>query len=385
MSKVEKNKPKRSTQGGLTLWHGMRTSDLLKLLAKRPNMHWSRWSRIGLLPPMAAYNSMMAAVENFRYSKTIEQTELKQPPVFILGYWRSGTTFLHNLVTADPQFTFPTMYQTLFPWHFLTTQKVATKLTGWMVPKSRPMDNVKVHWDVPQEDDLALCIMSQISPYTLLAFPEDMEGYQRSFDIQNLPESEQKLWKDSLMLLMKKITVQENKPIVIKSPSHTYRIQVLTEMFPEAKFIYLYRNPFDVFNSTVHLRKTMIDENTLGKTVFKDCEQGVIDTYNYALEAYDRDKHLIPKGNLHEVRYESLAENPLAEMEKLYANLGLSGFEQAREILIPQIAGLKEYKKNKFSPDPYWVNKVNVECREAFERFDYPMLSESGKRQEAAA
>jgi omega-hydroxy-beta-dihydromenaquinone-9 sulfotransferase len=356
----------------MVLWHGMKVSTLIQLLRQGVPLHWSRWPRIALLPSMTLYNSAMAAVENLLYKKRIEQVQIEHPPVFILGYWRSGTTLLHNLLTADPQFTYPSMYQTLFPWHFLTTQKVTAALTGWMVPKSRPMDNVPVSWDVPQEDDVALCIMTLISPYMLVAFPHDLEKWKESFTIENLPEAQQRAWKEALMLLMKKITLRHPKPIVLKSPSHTYRIRVLLEMFPEARFVYIYRNPYDVFNSSIHLRHTMIEENTFGRAVHPNIENDVIESYLEAIHRYEREKSLIPDGHLHEVRYESLAEDPLGEMQRLYEGLHIDGFDRLQEILQPQVEELKRYKKNKFDPDPHWMKEVYDRCRDVFELYDYP-------------
>lgn len=372
MSDAKRTKVKRSSQGPFVLWHGMKVSTLFKLLGKGVPLHWSRWVRIALLPSMTTYNSAMAAVENLLYARKIEQVKLEHPPVFILGYWRSGTTLLHNLLTADPQFTYPTMYQTLFPWHFLTTEKTITALTGWLVPESRPMDNVAVSWNVPQEDDLAMCVMTLISPQMLVAFPHDLTVWKRSFDIELLPEREQQEWKDAMLLLLKKITLRHPKPIVLKSPSHTYRIPLLLKMFPGAKFVYLQRNPYDVFNSSIHLRRTMVEENTLGRAVHPNIENDVIEAYLEAFRRYERDKHLIPEGDLCEVRYESLTADPLGEMQQIYRSLSLPGVEALPEILAPQLDEIRGYKRNKFTPDPHWMQEVYDRCRDMFERFDYP-------------
>ena len=366
------NKPKRSTQGPFAIWHGMKLSGMARLLSQRPELHWSRWLRIALMPSMGIYNSVMGGLEDVIHGPRIKRTEIDHPPVFILGYWRSGTTLLHNLITADPQFTYPTTYQTFFPWHFLTTERIVSPLTSWLIPESRPMDNVKVRWNCPQEDDMALCIMTLVSPYTLLVHPGDRQDYKRSMDMGQLDPQELQSWKDALLLLMKKISIRNNKSIVLKSPSHTYRVKVLLEMFPDAKFVYIYRNPVDVFNSTCHLRRTMVEENTLGRGIVRNCEEEVIDTYVRAFDRYEQERSLIPSGNLHEVRYEDLAQDPLAEMEQIYSGLGIDGFDRLRSLLLPEIPGLKRYQKNRFNPDAYWVNRVYDECHPIFDRFGYP-------------
>ncbi|WP_437202467.1 sulfotransferase family protein [Planctomicrobium sp. SH664] len=366
-------KIKRSSQGQLTIWHGMTLGMMFRFLATvRPNLHWSRWLRIATLPPLGLYNSLMSWVEKLLYSRKIAETRLNRPPIFILGYWRSGTTLLHNLLTMDPRFTYPSLYETVFPNHCLTTQKMGIALTSWMVPDSRPMDNVAVSWTTPQEDDIALCILSLISCYVLVANPTDNVTWKKMYRLEGLTPAQQQAWEDALTLLMKKITIRDPKRIVLKSPAHTFHVEALLKLFPDAQFVHISRNPYSVFNSTLHLRETLIDENTLGKNDHPNPENDVIETMLEGYEAYERDRKLIPAGNLHEIRYEDLTADPVAEMKRLYNGLQLGEFEQLRAILEPQLPELKRYQKNKFTPDPVWIREVYSRCRVIYERFGYP-------------
>ena len=114
--------PKASSQGAFTLWLGLKLSTMMKVVGMGAELHPSRWSRLALLPGMAVYNSVMSMVENIRFAKKLRETTIKQPPIFVLGHWRSGSTLLHNLITSDPQFSYVNMYQAMFPWHCLTTE-----------------------------------------------------------------------------------------------------------------------------------------------------------------------------------------------------------------------------------------------------------------------
>jgi len=371
------SKPKRTSQGGLILYHGMKLSTMVELFRLKPSLRWSRWRQIGLMPFFGAYNSTMAAVETLLQGRKIATTEIHPEPVFILGYWRSGTTLLHNLISLDPRYAYPTLYETIFPWHFLTTETINTRLTGWMVPKSRPMDNMEAHWKVPQEDEFAICTMCLVSPYTLPLRPFDLKEWTRSFRLDELSEEDRQRWFQTMRLFMKKLTVRYRKPLVMKSPSHTYRVKQLLELFPNAKFIYINRHPFDVFNSTLHLRTTLIGENTLGSPYHPDAENNVIDTYMEAFHAYEHDRHLIPAGNLSEVKYEHLSADPMREISRIYEELSLGGFEEVRGRLAEQLKDHRQYKKNKFDPDPHWRNEVYRRCREVYQRFDYPAPDDS--------
>ena len=114
--------PKVSTQGPFTLWLGLTISKMARVAMLGPELHPCRWSRLALLPGMAVYNSLMSLVENIRFGRKLRETQIKQPPIFVLGHWRSGSTLLHNLITSDPQFSYVSLYQTMFPGHFLTTE-----------------------------------------------------------------------------------------------------------------------------------------------------------------------------------------------------------------------------------------------------------------------
>ncbi len=353
------------------IWHGMTCSGLWRLFRFKPLLHWRRLHRILSLPFFGIYNSVMSRFESAVYGRRVRNTKVEQAPLFVLGYWRSGTTLLQTLLTRDPQFQHLGLYRALFPWHFLLTEKVVTSLTAPFVPANRPMDNIKVSWDAPQEDDMSLCIMAQVSACMLLSHPHDPSQFWRALKLHELPPEELQRWKDSLMLLVKKQTFASSKRIIMKSPIHTYHIPTLLEMFPDARFLYIHRNPYNVFRSSCHLRHRMIDENTLGKSVYDGTEEEVIRTYRYGFEKYEKDRQLIPSGRLHEISFEKMEQDPVGELRSAYEGLELPAFEELEKALQPELQSLKRYKKNEFQDDPYWVNRVYDEMRPAFERFGY--------------
>ena len=364
---------KASSQGPFTLWLGLTMSMMAKIAGMGAEIHPCRWSRLVLLPGMAVYNSVMSLVENIRFGKKLRETEIVQPPIFVLGHWRSGSTLLHNLITSDPQFSFLNLYQAMFPWHCLTTEWLGTKLASPLLPQTRPMDNMGLRFDLPQEDEFALCIMTAYSPYLLPIFQHQPRKIDRFFDVQKgLNPEELQEWKDALTLLMKKVTLKTGKPVVMKSPSHTFRTQLLLEMFPNAKFVYIYRNPYACLKSSVHFRKTIFEENALGRCQKEDMTEEVLKLYEKCFHLYERDKVQIPAGNLHEVCYEKLEADPLGEMQKIYEGLGLQGFEGLKTALEPQMESLRQYKKNKFNDDPDVMQRIYERLKFAFEHFGYP-------------
>lgn len=362
---------KRSSQGPLTMWHCTTASVAFNYFRKRPPLSWRKFGRIATIPGCALYNSAMAAAEKLVYGRRIASTQIHPQPLFIIGHWRSGTTLLHNLVCADRQFTFSNMYQVAFPRHFLLTENIVGPLTSPFIPKTRPMDNMPTGWKLPQEDEIALCAMHLISPYLMIGIP-DRPAYVQYLEMEDVSPEELQVWKDAFRYFMTKLTIRENKPIVLKSPTHTFRVKLLQEMFPQAKFLYIYRNPFDVFKSSIHLRTTMFEENSLGEIDYDSFEDDVLYLYDRFFKAYERDRQNVPAGNLHEVRYEDLEQDPLGELEKAYEALGLSGFEEVSRTLEPEIPKLKRYKKNQYSSlDPVTKHRIYTRLRPAIERYGY--------------
>ncbi|MEZ6053675.1 MAG: sulfotransferase [Planctomycetaceae bacterium] len=364
-------KAKRTSQGPIAMWHCMDIPGVLKLLSMRPPVHWTRWHRWALLPPFALYNSAMGAVEKLVYGRKVEATEIHPSPLFIIGHWRSGTTLLHNLVSLDSQFTFPNMYHVAFPHHFLLTEDVVSKFTGWMLPKSRPMDNIETGWQLPQEDEIGLCALCLISPYLMITFPEK-DLYRDFFELRKVSPHVLQEWKDTFLHFLRKVTYREQKPIVLKSPSHTFRVPLLLDMFPDAKFLYIHRHPYDVFRSSMHLRRALFEENTLGLLDETPWESEILEDFELAIQSYEQHRHLIPEGNLHEIRFEDLESDPLTQLEVAYQNLSLPGFDEFKKVLIPEIKRLEGYKKNSFhSLEPRLKRELYRRVHPMFERHGY--------------
>jgi omega-hydroxy-beta-dihydromenaquinone-9 sulfotransferase len=147
----------RSKQNLACVWQGLNRQQWLKVARNLPVDPKYRVRRLSIAA-LSVMNSFYEACERQLYSRRVEQTEVTHPPIFVLGHWRSGTTLLHNLLTLDPQLTFPNLYQVMFSGHFLLTETVGSALTGWMLPRTRPMDNVPAGWKHSQEDEIALLL-----------------------------------------------------------------------------------------------------------------------------------------------------------------------------------------------------------------------------------
>src|SRR3954454_4026024 len=164
------------------------------------------WARGAFQTANSVGNSVVAAIEELRHGAAVDAVAV-EPPLFILGHWRHGTTHLHNLLALDPRLAAPRLYQTLYPRTFLTTEAIVPKLGAGLLLRKRPHDDVDLGFDVPNEDELALCADSGLSPYLGWAFPRQATFYDRFLTFADAGEDATARWRASLLRFLKKLTL----------------------------------------------------------------------------------------------------------------------------------------------------------------------------------
>ena len=193
--------------------------------------------------------SPLVMVERLIYQKKIMKTEVKKPPIFILGHFRNGTTHVQNLLSRDKRLGYLTISEGTCPHIFISCHRLIHLVLKNVLPKKRPMDDMNLSDEFPGEHDWSLANMCLLSPYTGIHFSEHLSDYIIKYgNFATASEKELKLWKKNLNYLIKKLTLKKKgKQLVLKSPLDTARLKILFEMFPDAKFIHIYRNPYEVF------------------------------------------------------------------------------------------------------------------------------------------
>ena len=330
------------------------------------------WPRASFQTAVAVMNSGFARREVAAYGRKVEATT-NQPPLFILGHWRHGTTHLHNLLSLDPQFAYPTLYQTLYPRTFLSTEGIVPRLGSPLLLRTRPHDNVGIDFSVPNEDELAILNDSGLSPYLSWVFPQRADRYDRFLTFKDASEDELARWRTTLLLFLKKLTLKHDLPLVLKSPPHTARIRLLLEMFPEARFVHIRRDPFTVFRSTRHMYAATMRYWRLQSPPDGDEDGRILRVYREMYDAFFDQRDMIPAGQIVEVSYEDLERDPIGQVEGIYAGLGLPGFDAARPRLENYLGSIAGYRKNRHPDLPEAVRqRVSREWGRCFDEWGYP-------------
>jgi hypothetical protein len=310
--------------------------------------------------------------EYLLYNKLIKKTKLHSDPIFIIGHWRSGTTHLHNLLCQDPQFGFITMLQASFPKSFLSNSFFKFFM-GQFLPETRPMDNMRMGVKETQEDEMAL---GNIFPYTLYNawyFPKRMmEFYYKYVRFKNLSPRVKKIWTKGYEYLLKTSTINmDGKRLILKNPANTSRIKFLLELYPHAKFIHIYRNPYTTFVSTRHFYKKTMEAFMFQDISSELIEENFMEIYKDMMKNYFKEKKLIPSGNLVEVKFEELENDTIGQLKKIYDGLNLPGFEKNKSLFENYLTEIKNYRKNKFELSEEIIKKVEKNWGFTIRNWDY--------------
>lgn len=307
-----------------------------------------------------------------KYHEKINKSTLNHPPVFIIGHWRSGTTYLHELLSKDPQFCYVSLWNTLLPDSGFILEPIKEFLSRFL-PSERPMDAIKVDMDGPYEDEAALAVLYPWSFFHCLHFPRNAEEqYLKSIHFQGLSVEEKEEWKSAYLHFIKMVMfANKGKQLLSKNPPNTARIATLLELFPDAKFIHIYRSPYLVYLSTKKMRKNVLDKLALQNASQEDIEQQVVHNYIRLMTSYFDQKSLIKKDNLVEIKYEDLISDPLGQVKHIYTALKLKGFSAAEPEMRTYLNKQAEYKTNVYAIDKKIIHHVDEHWKFAIERWKY--------------
>jgi LPS sulfotransferase NodH len=160
---------------------------------------------------------------------------------------------------------------------------------------------------------------------------------------------------------------------VLKSPPHTARVRWLLEVFPDAKFVHISRHPFTLFPSTIRLWKALCDVQGLQPDLpeYPWLEEEVYSNLEKMYDAYDEDRHLVPPGNLCELKYEDLIADPKGELQRVYSELGLGDFKRMEPGLDRYLQDTSDYKTNRYALPPDVEARVRQRWAKYFEVCGY--------------
>jgi hypothetical protein len=355
-----------------SLWSGMQLGAWLRLLARN---HFAvsprRIPRALAITGLATLNSGLGWWQRVRYARRLRQVSVPDDPLFIIGHWRTGTTMLHELFALDWRNRCPTTYESLSPNHFLVSEPLARRWLRFVIPRKRPFDEVKLGFDRPQEDEVALCNLGSPSPFLTVAFPNRPPQYPDYVDLEQLDARQLQRWQATMHRFLRSLLVRRAGRLVLKSPQHTFRVKTLVKMFPRARFVHIVRDPYVVFPSTVHFWRVMYESYGLQRPRLDTLNQQVFETFRAMHDKLEATRSLIDPARLVELRYEDLVADPVGQMSNLYSQLELGDFSVVRPAIEDYTARSRRYRTNEYEVSEEMRGQITQEWKRFIEKYDY--------------
>jgi len=265
------------------------------------------------------------------------KTQPLNKPLFILGNLRSGSTFLHRLLSRDTE-----TFTSLTTWDiYLTpsvTQKKLTqfvsridnKFLGGILHRAlfafdrATLGKFKIHpisFFQPEEDEnIHLHIWDGFFVTFLFPFMDEFPNYQH-FDEALAPAHKRRIMAFYRSMLQRHMYATGKKYYVAKAPAFSAKLETLIEFFPDARIIYLARNPLDMLPSTVswinYARRQFTDPGE-GYLYLDEIVDFTQHWYRYPLQyldAHPSPRHLI-------LNYDDLVQRPERVIRGFYEQFG---------------------------------------------------------------
>lgn len=296
-----------------------------------------------------------------------------EAPIFVLGHWRSGTTLLHSLLCQDPQFGYMTTLQAFVPDGFIAGARFLRPYYARILPKHRPMDKVERDIDSPHEEEFALSTSRHSFYHGYFTFPRELRNYaQRYLFFEGGRPAELAGWKRDYRRVLRKASLHAGgRRLVLKNPPNTARLRVLAEMFPDARFVHIYRNPYAVFVSTRHMWQKMAAQSALQQHDPARLDDDILWLYAEMMRRFEADRAALPANRLVELSCETLEADPVAAAAEIYRALDLPGFAAAEPALSAFAQKQRTFEKNRFSLEPALVEKVSAACGPLIAKWGY--------------
>lgn len=311
-------------------------------------------------------------------------------PVFIVGNPRTGSTHLMRVLARDERTFACTRLWELLLAPSISQRKILRALAAldrrlgrpirhrvdaWQERAFRKSDKYhKTRLHKPDEDEFSLLpIFSAIHLAFPFPFLEEFEPYIY-FDTQVSPVERKSFMAFYRRSLQRTLYMYgPSKHFLSKSPANSSRIETLWETFPEAKFIYLTRNPSSVVPSTLSLFSfqwsafcDLLDEHPFRESVLEMTKHW----YRYPIRRLEER----PQGTHTVVHYDDLVQDLGKTISDIYDALGFDIGPEYAQLLREETEKARQYEsRHQYSLEEMGFTREQIiaEYQDVFDRFGF--------------
>jgi hypothetical protein len=228
------------------------------------------------------------------------------------------------------------------------------------------MDEMEVRSSSPQEDEFAFLSLGARSPYEALLFPAILPEALKLADPRDLSNEDEKRWREVFLSFLAGVSVRGNgRPMILKSPTHGFRVSTLRDLLPNARFILITRDPITNFESVVRMWRKMFETYAIGPVLSDDEIREAVIADRPRFEAkLSADISGLPANRFAALTYESLVADPKGVLEHIYKRLELGDFEPVREAINAETERRRDYRAKASLPSRVWQERIRTEWAE---------------------
>src|SRR5438477_9248428 len=257
-------------------------------------------------------------------------------PLFIVGLPRSGTTLLHHLVAADPEYRSPLMWEVMSPSpptpaiekRRIQRATQSCNFFNWLAPTFRYVHAVGA--ELPQE-----CI-GLMAP-TFMSDQFDAMYYVPSYRAWFFRQDLRPAYEYHRRFLQHLQFRRPARRWILKAPTHMSAMPGLLSVYPDALFVQTHRTPVDSMASVSSLV-------TILRSAFSDavdpsivcCE--AIDYWSETVNKFLRERDRLADNRICDIDYNQLRCDPIDAIRRIYEFFGWSLSKEAEQSMRVLIA-----------------------------------------------
>ncbi|MBR1568124.1 MAG: sulfotransferase, partial [Lachnospiraceae bacterium] len=232
--------------------------------------------------------------------------------------------------------------------------------------------------DLPMEEGLAMSGITTLEVSHMMAFPDHGRGIKfiKAVFVDSMSSRDRRRFWLIYHYILKKVSwMKGGRQLCLKSPDNTARIGFLKRAYPRAKFINIYRNPYVVVRSAVHMFSTEMSKFAISEPCSDEyLLDHICQLFEVVYRRAFRELDWIPEKDKVDIKYEDFVVDQEAYMQRIYEKLGLDGYEKAAPYFKEYIDSMQDYKTNTYEYSPELIRKVNERMGFYFERYGYEMI-----------
>ena len=317
-----------------------------------------------------------------------KQQEIDKP-LFIIGNFRSGSTFLHRLLSRETEtftslrtwdiFITPSITQRKISGAFAALDRVfGSPLKRFLVNfDRRSLGQVKIHpislFEPEEDENILLHAWSTFFVSFMFPFLDEMPPYQ-FFDTALSADEKKRIMSFYRSMLQRHIYATGGKKhFVAKNPAFSAKIETLVEFFPDARSLYRARNPLDMLPSTISWLSYAygVFSSLETKYIYRDEVLALTKFwYHHPLGYLDRN----PSPNRLIVSYDDLIQQPEAVVRHFYTQFGYGSVDALEKIIDQAIEETRAHRSDhvyKYEQMGFTRAEIVREFDDIFTRFNF--------------